>query len=160
MSKIKILSLRLTEQDVEKIEIVKRNTGAQSTAEAIRNSLYANARFLEPAYISKKQTIKTLSDDPIQREKQKLEQKQKQKEAERIAFMAGQTALADQLHNAVWTPKNGSQYLEWPVYEKIGSKIVQGKRGTMLEDITETHIKNQFRNGTREEILAILEANE
>ncbi len=67
-------------------------------------------------------------------------------------------AIAEMLNAEITTDSSGNEYARWNVYQKETDFYVStGKLGESIMDLKDEYIETQFRGGTKEEILAILE---
>lgn len=150
--------LPLNDQLLEHLDIVMEETGATSKASAIRACIMAYSRDLRPAYISNKLKAPSRQkyDTPEDRLKAKIE-KDKQEQLARTAVEYDHASgLCKLLNGKIIDNNNGTFGCEYIMYEKIGKRVLEGKRTVPFDLLTREHVEAQFKGGTKEEVFAIL----
>lgn len=154
-------SMILLDDDNEIVERLKELTGLRNTSDIIRQSLRSYHKELEPLYVRKKsdtpkRATYTSSQDRV---KAQLERKKEDEEAKKEIEYQKALAIANQLNGEIITQDNGNHACKFTLYEKVGNKVVKGSRTIPFENLHESVLETQFKGGSKEEILAIINKN-
>lgn len=158
MSK-KTFSIVLSDKDRETIARLKELSGIQSTSDLFRMSLREWYSTLEPAYLQRrlKAQSRPRYDNPEERVKAQIERKKKDSEAKRAIEKERQLNICTRLDGKIIEQAGGHLACEFKLYEKVGSRILEGSRVVPFENLHESMIESQYKGGTIEEIKALLE---
>lgn len=162
MKKLKAYPIILRDDDKEIIEKLKQLTGLFNTSDIIRQALRYHRNGLEPLYIQEKAKHKTrpVYETEADRIKAKQEKIMKENELKVALEEERQLGICQALDGLITKQEDGTLMCTWKQYNKYTKDRVEvGEIGKSIGLLHESMIERQFKGGTKEEILAILEKN-
>lgn len=150
--------LPLNKLMLEHIDIIMKETGMTSKAAAIRMAIMAHSRSLRPAYLEKKanSSPRQKYDTPEDRLKNKIQKDKEEQVARTAVEYEYASGLCKLLNGKIIDNNNGTFGCEYVMYEKIGKRVLEGKRTVPFDLLSQEHVDGQYKGGTQEEVLAIL----
>lgn len=149
----------MSEAIKQHIANIRDKTGIGNDSDAIRYAITICSKELNPPeYIQKKQSSSPRQkyDTPEDRLKNKIQKDKEEQVARTAVEYEYASGLCKILNGKIIDNNNGTFGCDYVLYEKVGKRVLEGKRTVPFDLLTQEHVDGQYKGGTQEEVLAIL----
>jgi len=157
-TKKKLITFIANDNFLEDLEIIMRENGFTTKTMAIYHAVARFSREVLPNYQRKKILApkREVYDNPIEREKARLAKEKEKAEAKNALVIQEGMNICELLGGEIINQEGGHTACKYKLYEKAGQRVLLGSRTVPLEDLTEAHLKKQYKNGSPSDIQALL----
>lgn len=151
-------AVRLSPDVDEAIEAVMEHTNIQDVANTIRYCISFTKSKLIPEYIATKKMApkRVIYDNPIDKVEAELVRKKEKAQAEHALKVREGMKICGLLDGEIVNQESGHTACKFALYEKVGTRVIQGSRTIPIDDLHQSHIDSQYKGGTKKDINALL----